>query len=136
MRKTVRALATAAAMAVTVAVVTSATGGTAFAAVGVPQITEGASGFSVYCAQDAMWEFTQGNSASPDGSFGPLTLASVKTYQKSVGLKPDGEVGPLTGSQMWQMLNFDIQHDIYGGDFMTQWGVPMSHCYQVLPTTS
>jgi len=35
-----------------------------------------------------------------DGVFGPQTLAAVKAFQKSYGLKPDGIVGPLTWSTM------------------------------------
>ncbi|MDF8263839.1 peptidoglycan-binding protein [Luteipulveratus flavus] len=37
---------------------------------------------------------------SVDGSFGPLTLARVKAYQRSKGLTPDGYVGTAT----WQAL--------------------------------
>ncbi|TDT97541.1 putative peptidoglycan binding protein [Streptomyces sp. 846.5] len=132
MRRTIRLLVSAAA---TAAAVIAASGGTAFAAVGAPSFTKGASGFNVYCAQMAMYEASQGTSATPDGDFGSQTLASVVAYQKSEGLQPDGEVGPLTGSKMWQMINWDIQ-DSYTGNFQTPWGVPISHCYQVLPTTS
>ena len=36
---------------------------------------------------------------------------------------------------MWQMIALDLQNPAAGGDFRTPWGVPISHCYQVLPTT-
>ena len=135
MRKALRVLATAAATTTVFAAVMAGSGGTAFAEVGAPSFSEGASGFNVFCAQEAVYEATQGNSATPDGDFGPQTQASIVAYQKSEGLQPNGEVGPLTGSKMWQMLDWDIETN-YSGNFETPWGVPISHCYQVLPTTS
>ena len=136
MRKSIRAAVSAAAVATAMAVVTAASSGTAFAQVGAPSFTEGASGFNVYCAQMAMFEDSMDTSTTPDGDFGPQTLAAVIAFQKREGLQPDGEVGPLTGSAMWQMISWDIQKPAAGGNFMTPWGIPISHCYQVLPTNS
>lgn len=43
------------------------------------------------------WELNRhGASLEVDGSFGPATLAALKTYQKSVGLAADGSCGPAT----------------------------------------
>lgn len=134
MRKAIRVLASAAATTTVLAAVMVASGGTAFAEVGAPSFSEGASGFNVWCAQEAVFEATQGTSATPDGDYGPQTKVSIVAFQKSEGLQANGEVGPLTGSAMWQMINWDIQD--YGGNFETPWGVPVSHCYQVLPTSS
>jgi len=41
-----------------------------------------------------------GYNLSVDGSFGPLTLASVKNYQGANGLLVDGSVGPLTRAKI------------------------------------
>lgn len=38
--------------------------------------------------------------ATVDGSFGPLTAASLKTLQSAYGLKPDGICGPLTWARV------------------------------------
>lgn len=38
---------------------------------------------------------------TPDGIFGPATIAAVKTWQSAHGLNPDGEVGPLTWAAMF-----------------------------------
>ncbi|MBF9069073.1 peptidoglycan-binding domain-containing protein [Streptacidiphilus fuscans] len=135
MNRLTRALTTAVVGAAAVAIVT-ASGGTASAQVGAPQFTQGASGFNVYCAQLAIYEDFQGTTPQPDGDFGPVTLGDVKAFQYKNHLQQDGVVGPLTGSQMWQMISWDIQNPASGGNFMTPWGVPVSHCYMVLPTTS
>src|ERR1035437_8194446 len=49
----------------------------------------GSTGVEVQCLQGKV-------GATADGSFGPLTLASVKTFQASHGLVADGIVGPLS----------------------------------------
>jgi peptidoglycan hydrolase-like protein with peptidoglycan-binding domain len=134
MAKATRRITAVAVAAAAAALLTLTTTGTAFAEVGAPSFGEGAQGFNVFCAQTAMWDNSQGNSATPDGSFGPQTLASVLVYQDDFGLKADGEVGPKTGTAMWNTIAFNIKY--FGGDYGTPWGVPISHCYQVLPTTS
>src|ERR1035437_11138648 len=49
----------------------------------------GSTGVEVQCLQGKV-------GATADGSFGPLTLASVMAYQSNHGLSADGVVGPLS----------------------------------------
>jgi peptidoglycan hydrolase-like protein with peptidoglycan-binding domain len=42
---------------------------------------------------------------NPDGSFGPLTQASVMAFQRIFGLNPDGVVGPLTWGMLVRVLS-------------------------------
>jgi peptidoglycan hydrolase-like protein with peptidoglycan-binding domain len=120
------------------ATVLGATAGTAQAAVGAPQIVEGDQGFNVYCVQwAANWFLDPQPPHQPiadDGSFGPATLAEVKWFQEQQRLAQDGQVGPDTGSALWGVINGYLSN----GDpnFTTPWGVPISNCYQVLPTHS
>jgi hypothetical protein len=111
----------------------TAAGSTAQAEVGAPQIVEGDSGFGVYCAQYAAYYWEEPTYAvSIDGDFGPVTLRLVKDFQEQWKLHVDGQVGPDTGSDLWWVINNEVIP--YRGDFQTPWGVPISHCYQVLPT--
>ena len=117
----------------------SVTSGTAHAAVGVPQILEGDSGFGVYCVQEAADYFLDDPNyyAAPDGSFGAQTLRVVKRFQEQHGLSQDGQVGPLTGTQIWYSVENYISYlKSAGASIQTPWGVPLTNCYQVLPTTS
>jgi len=134
MSKAIRMIAATVATATALAVVTAASGGTAFAAVGAPSFSRGASGFNVYCAQEAVYEQFHGTVAAPDGDFGPVTYSNVVKFQQALNLQPNGEVGPLTGTQMWLIIQRNDEY--FNGDFQTPWGVPMDHCYQVLPTSS
>lgn len=43
----------------------------------------------------------RGASISPDGKFGPNTLAVVKAFQKANSFSQDGVVGPVTWSGIW-----------------------------------
>ncbi|MBC3841151.1 peptidoglycan-binding protein [Streptacidiphilus sp. 4-A2] len=75
--------------------------------------------------------------ATPDGSFGPQTLKVVERFQEQNQLKQDGQVGPLTGTAVWHWTQNLIGHiEAGGGSIQTPWGVPLTNCYQVLPTTS
>jgi peptidoglycan hydrolase-like protein with peptidoglycan-binding domain len=117
----------------------AATAGAAQAAVGVPQIVRGDSGFGVYCVQEAADYMLDSPSyyATPDGSFGGQTLSVVEKFQEQNGLKQDGQVGPLTGTRIWEWTQNLIGHiEAGGGSIQTPWGVPLTHCYQVVPTTS
>jgi peptidoglycan hydrolase-like protein with peptidoglycan-binding domain len=91
----------------------------------------------VYCVQVGInWGWNFGSSAhidNVDGSFGPNTLSQLEQFQTATGLTPDGVVGQDTGSKLWQALQIAISKD---GDLNTPWGVPLSNCYQVLPTHS
>ena len=114
----------------------SAAAGTAQATVGAPQIVEGDSGFGVYCVQVAVnWLYDDQTPPyqiiSEDGSFGAQTLKYVEWYQRALNLSADGQVGPDTGSHMWSNINSIVSG---GGNYTTPWGVPLSNCYQVLPT--
>ena len=57
----------------------------------------------------------------------------VKRFQEQNGLQQDGQVGPLTGTQIWHSTQNLIS---FAGNYTTPWGVPLSNCYQVLPTTN
>lgn len=59
-----------------------------------PTIKSGSKGDDVKKAQELLNK--HGASLSVDGSFGPLTLAAVKKFQKENGLDVDGVVGPKT----------------------------------------
>lgn len=108
--------------------------GSAAASTTAPQIVEGDEGFGVYCVQWAANWFLEPDYFVPDdGDFGPLTLRLVEQFQEQVHLQQDGQVGPLTGTQLWQTIATVVRAD---GDMSTPYGVPLSHCYQVLPTTS
>lgn len=63
-----------------------------------PVLTYGSTGTAVKELQKILNDF--GASLSVDGSFGPATLAAVKSFQASHGLDVDGSVGPLT----WAVL--------------------------------
>ena len=103
------------------------------AAVGVPQILEGDQGFAVYCVQDAInWSIPE--HLSLDGTFGPLTLKGVKDFQYIANLPQiDGQVGPQTGTDIWAAIQDQIDTV---GNLSTPYGIPLSHCYQVVPTSS
>jgi peptidoglycan hydrolase-like protein with peptidoglycan-binding domain len=121
------------------AAVVTVSSGTAQAEVGAPQIVYGDSGFGVYCVQEAADYFLDDNNyyATPDGDFGPQTLRVVERFQEQNGLSQDGQVGPLTGTAIWHSVQNLIGHiEAGGGSTQTPWGVPLSNCYQVLPTTS
>lgn len=103
------------------------------AAVGVPQVLEGDEGFAVYCVQDAVnWSIPE--HLTLDGDFGPLTLKGVKDFQ-AVAFLPqiDGQVGPQTGTDIWAAIQDQINTV---GNLPTPYGIPLSHCYQVIPTSS
>lgn len=59
-----------------------------------PTIRSGSTGSYVKKAQERL--NAHGASLNVDGSFGPLTLAAVKKFQKEKGLDVDGVVGPKT----------------------------------------
>jgi peptidoglycan hydrolase-like protein with peptidoglycan-binding domain len=127
-----RIAAASATLALTVGAMAGMTG-SANAAVGAPQIVEGDSGFNVYCAQwGAYWWVQPTYNVQTDGSFGPVTLQLIEDFQEQWKLHIDGQVGPDTGSDIWWV----IQNQLIParGNFMTPWGVPISNCYQVLPT--
>lgn len=111
--------------------------GTASARVGAPSINKGAQGFNVYCVQTGINFWLEDDGTTPDGSFGPDTLRAVEEFQRQRGLQPDGQVGPLTGTDVWQEVQFLINElKVTGQSQQTPWGVPLSNCYLVLPTTS
>ncbi|MCQ4079769.1 peptidoglycan-binding protein [Streptomyces sp. RB6PN25] len=121
------------------AVALSAAAGAARAEVGAPQIVEGDQGFGVYCVQVAADYFLDDSNyyATPDGSFGPQTLRVVERFQQQNSLVQDGGVGPLTGTRIWGSVQNHISHvEAGGGSVRTPWGVPLTDCCQVLPTTS
>lgn len=102
------------------------TAGGAQAAVGVPQVVEGDSGFAVYRVQEAADCFLDDPNyyASPDGSFGPQTLRVVKRFQEQHGLQQEGQVGPLTGTAVWVSVKDLISfRESGGGSIQTPWGV-------------
>lgn len=118
----------------TAAAVLGLTVGTAAAATGASSIQEGDQGFGVYCVQwAANWFVEPSYNVPDDGQFGPLTLRLVIQFQEQERLQQDGVVGPLTGTKLWQTIATVVRVD---GDMSTPYGVPLSHCYQVLPTTS
>ena len=64
----------------------------------MPLLKKGSSGRYVKALQLALGGLTV------DGSFGPLTLAAVKAFQKAHNLEVDGEVGPLTWAAIFTTL--------------------------------
>jgi peptidoglycan hydrolase-like protein with peptidoglycan-binding domain len=108
--------------------------GAAQAAVGAPSFGEGASGLKVYCAQIAanFWIDNPAYDVTADGSDGPATNRLIVEFQKDAGLQDNGEVGPITGTYLWNVIANEIIPD--QGNYGTRWGVPISNCYQVLPT--
>ncbi|GEM_PF-3285536 len=62
-------------------------------------------GEHVKTIQMCLSEMGYTNSGTFDGKYGPKTLAQIKSYQASKGLKQDGIVGPLT----WAALNCKTQ---------------------------
>jgi len=128
-----RVTSAAAVLALTAGVV-AMSGGSAQAEAGVATINDGGSGFGVYCAQVAASWVEPYYSVQADGSYGPLTLKLIEQFQRDHSLQANGQIGPLTGTQLWQVINTLV---IQGtSNYLTPWGVPISHCYQVLPTTS
>ncbi len=54
---------------------------------------------------------------TPDGSFGPLTLAAVKCMQGLLGVTADGSVGPIT----WGAMQSSLVKDATSGGWQ-YWG--------------
>jgi hypothetical protein len=45
-------------------------------------------------------------------------------------------VGPLTGTAIWEWTQYLINHiQAGGGSIQTPWGIPLTNCYRVVPTT-
>lgn len=104
----------------------------AHAAVGVAQVRQGDAGFAVYCVQDAIdWSIPE--HLALDGSFGPATFKGVEDFQRVAYLHVDGQVGPQTGTDVWAAIQDQISTV---GNLATPYGIPLSHCYQVIPTYS
>jgi peptidoglycan hydrolase-like protein with peptidoglycan-binding domain len=71
-----------------------------------PTLKQGSTGDAVKTLQSKLVALGVSVGASGvDGSFGPATLAAVKTYQAGVGLTVDGIVGPNT----WAKLNAGVK---------------------------
>lgn len=63
--------------------------------VSVSVLQSGSKGYSVKALQILLNGYGH-NCGTVDGSFGPVTLAAVKSFQKEKGLAVDGSVGPAT----------------------------------------
>ena len=67
-----------------------------------PTIREGSTGAAVTTLQLDLDDL--GAKLTADGSFGPLTLAAVESFQRSHGLTVDGVVGPATWSAIYAAI--------------------------------
>ena len=73
-----------------------AAGSTGAAPTNAAPVGSGASGAQVSSLQKRLNALGMKPPLAVDGKFGPATLAAVKAFQKSHGLKADGLVGPNT----------------------------------------
>lgn len=65
-----------------------------------PTIRRGAAGNPIFLVKELQRKLGFG-AAQVDGSFGPLTEAAMRRFQRAHGLVPDGIVGPRT----WKVLD-------------------------------
>src|ERR1700677_5347639 len=63
-----------------------------------PTVTQGAVGERVYAVQYLL--NAHGARLAPDGHFGPLTAAAVRSFQSRSHLQADGQVGPQTWARL------------------------------------
>lgn len=77
------------------------------AALAAPNLSLGSQGPSVALLQQELRDVGQSAIGSPDGVFGPITLAAVEQVQSQDGLATDGIVGPQTDQAIVNQLSAD-----------------------------